>query len=424
MKKVVLFTAVLLLAGAVSLSAEAPKFEPSIALTGSASFTFGIEIADAGTDAGITNAIDNELGLTLVPAGTDEKGGKEGEQVYGWIKLKDFKVVLDNDAGDTVTNPAASGIEAKLFLGPVFIDVIGDQDTIDEAGNILGATTLAATTTTTIDQPNVALAANDGTDQAFGTGIHIGLVDTSVISLVVGVQSVNSYNAQANAGSANGWDLFAKLGLTAVPDLTAEALFNYSTASSTDIGIGGKLGYALTLAEGYKLGLTGGIDVDLGSSATTLQVTGELALSVPGSGLTDEDYFGATDIDIKPGLDAIFSLKSATASSTDLGVYFYDADMIPVINLFAALELTDLGGTAAETGIGVRADVTIEGGIAPFAEFYMTSNSSTTLTQFLKVGVNLTMVTNTTFTLQFVSGNFALASADLGDIEFTTKIAY
>lgn len=423
MKKVVLFTAVLMLAGAISLSAEAPKFEPSVALTGAASFTFGVELGHDSTDAGIVNAIDTDIALTLVPTGTDEKGGKEGEQVYGWIKLKDFKVILeddgDGDGRDDAVNAAASGIEAKLFVGPIFIDVLGDADAIDEAGTILSSTTVAATTSIAPDFTNDPLD-QVGLDETGTTGIHIGLVDTSVISLVVGIQSRSSYVDQANDGN---WNFFGKLGFTAVPDLTAEVLFNYSTIEDSSPGVGGKVGYAIALAEGYKLGLTGAVDVLL-ADTTALQVTGELTLSVPGASIEDAEYFGSTDIDYKAGLDAIFSLLSAADSTMDLGVYFYDADLLPIVNVLAAFEISDLGGDAATTGIGIDVGATFDGGIAPHAAFWTTSDSSGTLTQFLKVYVDLTMITNTTFTLAFTSGDMANDTDKTGTIEFTTKIAY
>jgi hypothetical protein len=413
-----------MLAGVVSLSAEAPKGEVAVALSGEASFTFGIEIGTSTIDAGIVNAQSSDLTVTLVAEGTDAKGGKEGEEVYGWIELGSFKAILDDDDGTTV-NGSADHISAKLFLGPVFIDVLGDDDTIDEAGDILGATTVAPVVTLSHFQ-----VTGDDATPADDFGIHIGLKDTSVVEVVLGVASATTYVGQANyddpattATSEGAWNFFAKVGLKAVPDLTVEGLFNMSTDVDSDMSVGGKVGYAIAVAEGFKLGVTGAVDVVL-ADTTDLQFTGELTFAVPGDGLTDEDYFGATDIDIKSGLDVIFTLASATTSAIDLGVYFYDSKLIPVIDLFAAFEISDLGATGSITGIGVRASASIEGGIAPFAEFYTKSNSTTTLTQILKVGVDLTMVTNTTFTLAFTSGDMADDTDEVGTIEFTTKIAY
>lgn len=417
MKKVVLFTAVLMLAGSVSLFAADPAL--TLTPTGSASFTFGIDL-DSGMH-GISNNWENKLNLTILAAEDREKGGKEGEAVYGWIKLTGLEVSGEVDNllatnGDPLTAPLnvkANEVAAKLFLGPVYVNVLGDDDNIDEASSILGA----IVDIVTAHPAPVTLATQQAAEFQ---GFSIGLTDTSVVSVLVGVSSQHDWlDPLANVG--NIYNLFAKVGLNAVPGLIAEVLFNTDTFSGDPMGFGAKAGYALDIAEGYKLTVTGAIDATL-DTTTDLQITGDLILSFPGAFLDDWNEFGGAPVidSFYPGLEARFTTDT---TDHDLGVYFFDGDLLPIVNVIGILELYHLGASDAATGIGVYVNASIEGGITPHAQVWTVSTSAGTETLKVKAGVDLAVITNTTFTIDYTSAELK-SSPGYGVLSFTTKIAY
>jgi hypothetical protein len=427
MKKVVLFVAVLLLAGFVSLSAAEPAFAPAISLTGEASFTFGINLLEGNQATGIANASSTDLILTLVAADSNEKGGAEGEEVYGWIKLKTFKIVLDDDdstldqAGDTIINGSVDGIEAKLFLGPVYVNVLGlgDDDNIDKAGQISGYLV------------GNAYAGVGVAQAAEFNGIAIGLKDESILSFVVGVSSLfdwteNASTATADLNTNNVYNFYFGAGLKAVENLTFDVAANLSTGTGTSVGLGAKAGYKIGLAEGISIEPTVGLDIELpsGGATTPMQLTGILNLDLPGSDKNDSDIFGDGTDDFATGLKVVFTTDLAGGTQNDLGVYLFDGDLIPVLDVVGVVELADLGDTVAQTGIGVYASATIDV-VSPWAKFYTSSVSGAANSAYtiIGAGVDLTVITNTTFTIGY-SNKAAAGTTTEHTLTFTTKIAY
>jgi hypothetical protein len=492
MKKVVLFVAVLMLAGVVSLSAQAPEPKLDVALSGSASFTFGINFdavdpADPtktdGTDkrvlaTGIKNDLSNKATLTILAAADYEKGGAEGEEVYGWIKLRQIKIDAETETtnanlGDNDSTAAPDGylgvtvrnVEAKLFLGPVFVNVQGTSDEINKAGNYLEL----------FHDSTTELATDNAQEYA---GIAVGLKDESVVSVVVGLSSRYDYLV-GGINIPNNYNSYVAVALKAVPDLTVELAAATGAVAVTDtntmtIGFGAKVGYAIALAEAIKLNPYVALDYKTVSttvgtadstSVSELQFTGGLNLSFPGAMLDEFNQFGkgiddADGVDINPGLTALITLSSLDNSEVeaadeadadlDLGVYFFDGDLIPVLNVVAALEIADLtavttidGGETSQLGWGVYVEAVLDQ-LKPFAAFYSKSSTAaglnysntlvdswvTTAYTRLKVGVDITVITNTTFSIVYTNGGLAkvladgTSNSDVGTLELTTKISY
>jgi hypothetical protein len=469
MKKIALFVSVLLLASA--LFADAPVFEAKPGLSGYATLTFGVAL-DSPLATGFSNESKANVTLGLINEATDAKGGKEGEEVYGWIELKNFKIALDNgdqkaDAStDSHVKIETPEISAKLFLGPVYINILGTDKAADKAGNIQEST-LTKTTT--------AVAQNPADEFE---GFSIGLKDTSVVDLTVGVstkfdwlgtntaataQSISStykwvtagtYTLAANevytgvttttggvtysevqvvtvtpatAASTTGhnatnvYNFYVAAALKAVPDLIAEVAANMTTDTGNTIGAGVKAGYGIAVAEGIKITPTVGFDMAY-STALSYQLTGDVFVSFPG----DKKKFTMqkAEIEYSPGFEVKFTMDNAASSNMDLGVYVLDGTLIPVLDLFAAFEITSLGKASQLMGLGLNVAATIDV-LSPFATFkYASAISPAKPTTNLEVGVDIKAITNTTFTLKYASGNLSAATVGLGTITFATKIAY
>jgi hypothetical protein len=437
MKKIALFVSVLLLATA--LFADAPVFEAKPGISGNATFTFGADLDNQVT--GFANATASNLTLALIGATTDEKGGKDGEEVYGWIKLDgmEMKVDADDKASDNENTAANLTIEtpeisAKLFLGPVYVNILGADVEIDKASSLIKAVLT-----------NVLTQSQDQADEF--QGLAIGLKDTSVVDLVVGVSSRYDWLRSATAttfkwkaptsltqttpeaevdtasvadqGGTNFYNFYLGVGLKAVENLTAELAANMTTQENSTVGFGAKVGYGIALAEGFKLNPTVGFDGSLSlasGNAFSGQITVDIPLAVPGKGLDDDDTFNA-DIDYAAGLDLRYTVN--LSGKMDAGVYFYDADLLPVVNLLVAYELVDIT-SVFQTGFGAKLSADL-GVIDPWLVYKMANGTSSIK---LEVGVDITAITNTTFTLKYASGELAGGSPKAGIITFATKIAY
>jgi hypothetical protein len=424
MKKVVLFVAVLLLAGFASLSAAEPTVAPTVSLTGEASFTFGINLLEGSESTGIKNAASSDISVVLVAEDSNEKGGAEGEEVYGWIKLTNFKVALDIDGDDadtipdvTVTGGAAADIAAKLFLGPVYIDIADADDAIDKAGQISG---FLVSATSTYDGVGV----NQANEFA---GIAIGMKDESIVAVSVGISSLFDWTA-ADLNLDNVYNFYLALGLKAVENLTFDVKANLSTGEGTSVGLGALAGYKIVIAEGISIEPSVGLDIELADGTTPMQLTGILNLDLPGSDKNDSDIFGDGADDFATGLKVVFTteLTDVVEPQSDLGIYVFDGDLIPVVDVVGVVELSDLGDdTTAETGIGVYASATIDV-LTAWAKYYFTdlvTGATDPATTVIGVGVDLKVITNTTFSVGYSNEQTAgVQSAHI--LTFTTKIAY
>jgi hypothetical protein len=317
MKKVLVLLLVLL--GTTALFAADPAFTPKIGLSGHATATFGVNLDTGAT--GFTNETLSDFNLELVPSVDPEKGGKEGEAVYGYIKLAgiglnidrapktwDTKTDVNGDgkiddadvylvnsykdgdfANDTdyplVAQFNAPDITAKLFLGPVYINVRGDGPRSEKAGgddkDMIGISVLHKDngdawfmyTLTPITGANLAAAQVNDTNVGFvgksttgvnANGIYVGLTDTSVVDVKIGVGSKKSYmETVAGDRSSNekqDYSFWGQVDLTAVPNLIASVKANYAMNQTDRVVLtlnGAPLGDA-------NAGSTAGVGVDVG----------------------------------------------------------------------------------------------------------------------------------------------------------------
>jgi hypothetical protein len=439
MKKIALFVSVLLLAG--SLFAAGPVFEAKPAISGDASFTFGINLDASAT--GIKNSSSTNLTLALVNKDSDEKGAKEGEEVYGWIKLKDFEMKIDGTL--KISTP---GIEAKLFLGPVYINILGDgastaktlvygilgKDNGDGVYDILsvGETTTAAN----VEYKNKNAKENKG--------IVIGLTDTSVVDVQIGVNSLYTYETVTKAATYkfdsasatnvvdaaavadpanvnNVYNFWGAVALKAVAGLTFEVKAGLTTdfVAANPFGLGAKAGYDIDIAEGIKVTPMVGFDIQF-LATPEWRLSAGLNVGLPGSKLDDWEKLGGK-WDIKPGLSVLFAMDDD--NNADLSAALFDGDLLPVVNVVAVGEVFGLTSGTVKMGFGafLTADLDV---VSPYAGFQTKVTGSTLSGTILQAGVDIKVITNTTFTLAYKSGDLSLGTPGKGNITFTTKIAY
>ena len=113
MRKIALLTVPLLVFGLFSLSADM-MVDPagvSAKVSGETTLTWGLDLDSNAT--GFTNEMSTNLEVTVIPKSSSDTGMMDTDDLYAYIKLKDFKWVANKDGGATT----APGIETKLIMG-------------------------------------------------------------------------------------------------------------------------------------------------------------------------------------------------------------------------------------------------------------------------------------------------------------------
>ena len=462
MKKLAL---VLVLVAAIAAAGFAQvTLEPT--LTGSATLTFGVDLDLMAT--GFQNTTEADIEITLVEEATEEKGG-DGT-VYGWIKLEDFSILVDGD-GVGVTTPS---ISARLYMGPVYINILGVDDAVDSAG--LGAVIAG-------DVLAPAELSNDYASEYNGLAV---VYDSDMIDFTVFVQSewdwidgmaagtVYSFTADPDGDgvydeNGDGWVDWDEItgtssdtddanvpangycfGLTAGVDIAGLAVglafnmgMNYATDTNPNytglgpIGFGADVAYGLALGDttltpyvgfdgvvlaagaGFDMQIAGGVKMtwaDMGSDAADVDLLGDSSMA---TALED------TEVTSGVALGANFTMIS-NAADLDIKLAFYedsgDDGLVPILGATAIVNFDSiLGAMALGAGLNVNADL---GMISPFAGMLMYTDAPMTTIDTLEmwVGTDVMIIDNTTFTLKYVSGN--LLASEAGVITFATKVAF
>ena len=451
MKKLAL---VLVLVAAIAAAGFAQvTLEPT--LTGSATLTFGVDLDAMAT--GFQNTTDADIDITLVEEATEEKGG-DGT-VYGWIKLEDFGITIDGDDGLTVTTP---DISARLYMGPVYLDILGVDDAVDSAGLgavIAGDVVAPATLSNDYGSEYDGLAVVYDSDMFdftvfvqseadwidtlnSTTFTFVGNTDTNTDGIVQWseVQEDSSLANDANV-PANGYCFGATAGVD-IAGLAVGLAFNMGmnyggTTGLGPIGFGADLAYGLALGDTTLTPYVGFDGVVLAAGAGfDIQVAGGVKLTWADMGVDDEetdlfgDYNGSAaweEVDTTSGvaLGANFTLISS-AADLDLKLAMYedsgDDGLLPILGATAVVNFNSIL-SAMQLGVGVALDADL-GMLTPFAGVYLVSNPSFSglASTELWVGVDLSIIDNTTFTLKYHSGD--LIASQAGVITFATEVAF
>lgn len=388
MKKLALLIAALFVVGTAAFAVDA---ELSVSIEGDATVTFVYDL-DAG-QFGISN--DANAKLTVSFAANGDETNTSDEEVTGFITLKFEDVQL---ATDVVTSVPAGGGDvpalpstviavdaARVQFGSMFaLNVLGLDKEINYASQGQGLPFVIENATVGDAQK---LSAGDN-----GYGFEFNFADALALNIGLGTPFDYLTNADGDV------IIFAGLEVTAVEGLTAKLGFQYDTQVDGAWGLGAEVGYDLGV-----LSILVGVDVN---SADAFQLGAGVVVPL---GEEETDKFGVDDIAASARLG--FSLDEA--GNVDINVFFFDGEAIEVLEAVAILEVANFENIGLGLYLAAALDV-----VKPWANILYQQSFDILA---LGVGVDITVIPLTTFTLQYANVD---VGTDLGGISFFTKVAF
>lgn len=437
------------------------SIEPEIEVE--AKSTWGVNLDDE------THGFSNLAKATLSYVFTEEQTQEFGEgDVYGWIELEDFKIEIDSentddsDGGQVMVT--TGDISAKLMLGPIaYIDILSATDGVDEAGDItkisqnittVNAALIAATS-------NTVTEANVFTEYTYSAGVALGVALPDMVTVEFGVLSGTDWNG----ADTNPYMLSLDAEIVAVPDLTV-ALVATMEFDDDDVGtdkgpagVGASVEYSLPLDADLTLIPQFGLDYKAltGGDNSQIEISAGAFLSWAGLG-TDEDdetIFGnEAELSSGLGLGVVYGIHDLAAGEVNTlgikaGLYEDSGDdgLLPVVGGAFLLNYNMVSGDVdrADLGLGVELNADL-GVVEPFfGVTYLMQNlnedqsAETESYAYLNLGTDINVVANTTFTVEYKSGELAndagadnnlygdaysASSRESGQVAITTKIEF
>ncbi len=428
MRKIALLTVPLLVFGLFSLSADM-MVDPagvSAKVSGETTLTWGLDLDSNAT--GFTNEMKTNLEVTVIPKTSSDTGMMDTDDLYAYIKLKDFKLVANKDGGATT----APGIETKLIMGAfsittysaptVEVDFVDPKDD-DESGD-----------------PGYPDFTDLSTDYAGSGGLTLGY-KLAPVELSLGVISENDWSesdeADQDVDACHKHDETGKV--TACkgeqkPDRNDDNAYAFLGTVKLDIGDDADLEARVAYAHAYEedgspIGIGAKATFDLGDIDPHIAFDAAVPPdgdSVPfdvGAGIKwdispndDKSYFETNLMMHAPGGDAEQNLGlSATLKEGD-----GDDGALLGMGASLTLDLYDLTSAESTWGVKVAAHYKVDD-IKPFfsVEF---SNAEGAGTAF-EAGLELTMVKHLTSTLKYASDDIT-GGDDQGVVTAALKLAY
>ena len=440
MRKIALLTMPLLIFGLFSLSADNVMIDPTgvtAKVSGEATLTWGLDLDSGAT--GFTNEAKTNLEVTVIPKQSTDTGMMDSDDLYAYVKLKDFKWVANKDGGKT----DAPSIEAKLIMGAfsitthsaptIRVDFVDTKDD-DKEGD-----------------PGHPDFVDLNTEYTGSGGLTLGY-KLAPVDLSLGVISANDWkeddpdpaNKDIEACHMHGDDPETDdvEGLEHVracpnandPDINEDNAYAFLGTIKLDIGDDAELEARVAYAHEYA---AGGSDIGIGAKATfdlgdiDPHIAFDAAIppggdSVPfdvGAGLKwdispndDKSYFETNLMMHAPGGDADQNLGvSATLKEGD-------GDDGALLGMGAALTLNLYDLTSEESTWGVKVDAHYKvNDIKPFFMVQFT-NEEGSGTSF-EAGIELTMIEHLTSTLKYASDDIT-GGDDQGVVTAALKLYY
>ena len=424
MRKIALLTMPLLVLGLFSLSAEM-MIDPtgvSAKVSGDATLTWGIDLDSNAT--GFTNAVSSNLEVTVIGEQSTDTGMMDTDDLYAYIKLKDFKWVTDKDGGATT----APGVEAKLIMGAfsikidsapdVSVDYVDPKDD-DESGD-----------------PGYPDFDDLKTEYSGSGGLTLGYkIDPVTLSL--GVISENDWS-QDDPAEKDKLDCHTHDETGAVTACNEDDTDNlnddnaYAFVGTIGLDIGDNADLEAKVVYGHEydskpIGIGAKATFDLGDIDPHIAFDGEIPED--DSGIPWDVGGGIKwnlSADEKSSFETELMMHAPAAGDSVLGVSATlkegDADEGALEGLGASLtvKLDNLTGDESEWSTTVDAHYEVEG-IRPFFMVQF-SNADGSKTAF-KAGLMLKMVKHLETTLQFKSDDIT-GGDDRGEVTAAVKIAY
>jgi len=413
MKRIALLTVLLIVVGLTA--GFAIDVKPTIAVTGTASVTFGFDLDNSTT--GFSNTSDASFTLSLLAAdGTDTHAGTGA--AYGSITISNIEFYwTDTTApiaipvgggtdtnGPTAAGPADADIVAKIIVTPFEIGVFSAPGMSFEN---LDAIENADFDDTVVDIETDVTFGGSGFTKDQGTYISVAFAPLTLTAKVV---SNGDWTANANNEYAFGVDavvdlkpLTLTLGLS--EDIVAPANMGFFAKVAVDaapivawVGFEGASATALTYAAGGGLTFTLMADTTLAAS------------------FLYGDTYGGADVKV------VF---------TEPG----DAGLVPMLDDSLTVYVLDIANAAVPAlameyevinTLGYKVALNADQSVRPYATVtYGTNNATPTASIFTaEAGVEMKLFPLTTLTAKYVSGNLVADPMVLGSIQFVASVAY
>lgn len=429
------------------------SIEPTIEVEATA--TFGVQLDEMTT--GIKNSAESTLSFVFTEEQTQEFG--EGD-VYGYIMLEDFKVEFDSSGDDSTDNGAldvsVGSVTGKVMLGAAYISL--DEATV-EANE---ANAFALINQKIVDYTVAINPADVGTKYAPEfPGVALGFALPDVATIEFGVASLFDWDtAGTGANDDNAYVMSIDAEITAVEMVTIALVSTMEFgnggkdatpgSSGNPVGVGLSAEYSMPMGD-MTFSPVFGVDFRSEENAnedalTQLEFGLGAKLSWAGLGLDeDEDdhigFIGNADDEeeVTSGvyLGVVYGIHDANKdeSINTLGVRMGlfedggDDGLLPVVGGALMVEYTSMLGNdklvgsgleeaRSDLGLGVEVNADL-GVVAPYAGFLfimsdvegktnvnpVTNKTETRNFATLNIGTDINVIANTTFTIDYASGD-------------------
>ncbi len=380
--------------------ADEPAVKNEIAeFTGNASVTWGVDL-DAGK-TGFKNEESAKLKFTLIG-----KGDKSttGDGVWGELKIKlgdPEEYTSDNGAFAWAGKSVAVDV-AKIHISDML--AIGIREGSNKYGEY---------------KPTLAVFSDKGhikTDNVGGRvtdGITLEVKLPDLLDLNIDFRSVEQYTNEYGIGTS--------LAVKAVENLNLKVGFGIDFFDNNPWG--------LSASADYKLGLsdTMYLKPQVGFTMTNADNSGEIAAALLfGWGKENQDTnIKWVNKKVSDGFSVATKIELKDNAAIPLCVGVWDSTFVENLKVGAQFHVKDLTNFAVNTlAFEFAYDL---GGIKPAVAFAMDKGGDLGWTDDMKLDVKIDFtgfVTNTTFTLEYESGNLKADPAGLGKINLTAKIAF
>jgi hypothetical protein len=407
MKRIALLTVLLL---AVSLTAAfAIDVKPTVAITGSASVAWGLDL-DNNT-SGFVNTPAASFTLNLLPAdGTDTHAGKGA--VYGSITIANIEFYWTDAGVPTAFGPAAADVSAKLVVAPFEIGINAAPAMGVDSGAIIEDVTATPTGNAIIDA-----ILEDDTSFAFSTyasghGTWIKYVGTG-FSVAVDVTSNGGYTG-AGSNTANGYAAGVEGSVTFAPVTVNVGLFQGFNWGTNPLG-----GYASAALDLTGIGTAGvGFDWSLAGTTFTWEISANAQMNfneAKTAYLLAKLYYDP--IATGKGLDSVITLM--LPAKTLLGAANFDVSAY----------LLDLNQTKMAIGVIANAGymMALEGDMyvqPTINASFSTQNAVSHLTLTPAVVLGLAAAPAATLTFGWTSGDLLVTPVGMGSLALTLAVTY
>lgn len=457
MRKIALLTMPLLILGLFSLSAEM-MVDPtgvSAKVSGDATLTWGIDLASNAT--GFKNEMTSNLEVTVIPKASTDTGMMDTDDLYAYIKLKDFSWVANKDGGKTT----APGVEAKLIMGAfsittysaptIHVDFVDDKDDdkADDGPSYpgFGAPDFAPDVETTykgsggltlgytIDPVEFSVGVISGNDWEADKAeakekldCHLHGDEPATTKVVEGPEHVyvpkdGCKKAVTDAGGVgnkdglndeNAYAFIGKVKLDVGDNATVNAAVAYGHEyDSAPIGIGAKAEFKLSDDDIVPhVAFDGQIPED-SDAGIPWDVGGGIKWNISDD---DESSFSTELIMHAPASGDSTLAVAATLTEGD-----GDKGGLEGLGATLHVRLDGLTGDSSTWTTNVKASYLVEG-IKPFFDVGF-SNAAGAKTSF-EAGLELSMIDHLTTTLKYASKDISGDSPDRGTVTAAVKIAY